>query len=180
ISASDLLVNATDVENDNLTVSNVQLVDPSSGSLAFNAATGNWEFTPAPGYNGPVELTYDITDDGTTNGVSDPKTVSGSASFEVFDVNDAPQTSEVTLSSIEEDSGAVSITASELLANATDPENDNLAVSNVTLADPSAGTITQISATEWRFEPSANFNGDVSFVYDITDDGTTNGAPDPI
>ncbi|HGF3731077.1 TPA: retention module-containing protein [Vibrio parahaemolyticus] len=180
ISASDLLVNATDVENDNLTVSNVQLVDPSSGSLAFNAATGSWEFTPAPGYNGPVELTYDITDDGTTNGVSDPKTVSGSASFEVFDVNDAPQTSEVTLSSIEEDSGAVSITASELLANATDPENDNLTVSNVTLADPSAGTITQISATEWRFEPSANFNGDVSFVYDITDDGTTNGAPDPI
>ncbi|EHH1108589.1 retention module-containing protein [Vibrio parahaemolyticus] len=180
ISASDLLVNATDVENDNLTVSNVQLVDPSSGSLAFNAATGNWEFTPAPGYNGPVELTYDITDDGTTNGVSDPKTVSGSASFEVFDVNDAPQTSEVTLSSIEEDSGAVSITASELLANATDPENDNLAVSNVTLADPSSGTITQISATEWRFEPSVNFNGDVSFVYDITDDGTTNGAPDPI
>ncbi|HHG3488971.1 TPA: retention module-containing protein [Vibrio parahaemolyticus] len=180
ISASDLLVNATDVENDNLTVSNVQLVDPSSGSLAFNSATGNWEFTPAPGYNGPVELTYDITDDGTTNGVSDPKTVSGSASFEVFDVNDAPQTSEVTLSSIEEDSGAVSITASELLANATDPENDNLAVSNVTLADPSAGTITQISATEWRFEPSENFNGDVSFVYDITDDGTTNGAPDPI
>ncbi|EIO4603516.1 retention module-containing protein [Vibrio parahaemolyticus] len=180
ISASDLLVNATDVENDNLTVSNVQLVDPSSGSLAFNAATGNWEFTPAPGYNGPVELTYDITDDGTTNGVSDPKTVSGSASFEVFDVNDAPQTSEVTLSSIEEDSGAVSITASELLANATDPENDNLTVSNVTLADPSAGTITQISATEWRFEPSVNFNGDVSFVYDITDDGTTNGAPEPI
>ncbi|TOF80963.1 RTX toxin [Vibrio parahaemolyticus] len=180
ISASDLLVNASDVENDNLTVSNVQLVDPSSGSLAFNSATGNWEFTPAPGYNGPVELTYDITDDGTTNGVSDPKTVSGSASFEVFDVNDAPQTSEVTLSSIEEDSGAVSITASELLANATDPENDNLAVSNVTLADPSAGTITQISATEWRFEPSVNFNGDVSFVYDITDDGTTNGAPDPI
>ncbi|TOB43962.1 retention module-containing protein [Vibrio parahaemolyticus] len=180
ISASDLLVNATDVENDNLTVSNVQLVDPSSGSLAFNAATGNWEFTPAPGYNGPVELTYDITDDGTTNGVSDPKTVSGSASFEVFDVNDAPQTSEVTLSSVEEDSGAVSITATELLANATDPENDNLAVSNVTLADPSAGTITQVSATEWRFEPSANFNGDVSFVYDITDDGTTNGTPDPI
>ncbi len=180
ISASDLLVNATDVENDNLTVSNVQLVDPSSGSLAFNAATGNWEFTPASGYNGPVELTYDITDDGTTNGVSDPKTVSGSASFEVFDVNDAPQTSEVTLSSIEEDSGAVSITASELLANATDPENDNLTVSNVTLADPSAGTITQISAMEWRFEPSENFNGDVSFVYDITDDGTTNGAPDPI
>ncbi|HCE1931976.1 TPA: retention module-containing protein [Vibrio parahaemolyticus] len=180
ISASDLLVNATDVENDNLTVSNVQLVDPSSGSLAFNSTTGNWEFTPAPGYNGPVKLTYDITDDGTTNGVSDPKTVSGSASFEVLDVNDAPQTSEVTLSSIEEDSGTVSITASELLANATDPENDNLAVSNVTLADPSAGTITQISATEWRFEPSVNFNGDVSFVYDITDDGTTNGAPDPI
>ncbi|MBT0325794.1 cadherin-like domain-containing protein, partial [Vibrio campbellii] len=180
LTQADLLANASDIENDTLTVSNVQLVDPSSGTLGFNSVSGTWSFTPAPGYNGTVELTYDITDDGTTNGASDPQTTPGTATFEVTEVNDSPVTSEVTLTSTEEDGGAVSITAAELLSNASDPESDNLTISNVALADPSAGTLTQVNATEWTFEPAADFFGDVNFTYEITDDGTTNGAPDPI
>ncbi len=180
ITQADLLANASDIENDTLMVSNVQLVDPSSGTLDFDNVTGTWSFTPAPGYNGKVDLTYDITDNGTTNGVSDPQTVSGTATFEVTEVNDAPVTSEVTLSSTEEDGGSVTITATELLSNASDPESDNLTVDNVVLVDPASGTLTQVSATEWTFEPAADFFGDVNFTYEITDDGTTNGTPDPI
>ncbi|HHF3229548.1 TPA: retention module-containing protein [Vibrio diabolicus] len=180
ITQADLLANASDIENDTLMVSNVQLVDPSSGTLDFDNVTGTWSFTPAPGFNGKVDLTYDITDNGTTNGVSDPQTVSGAATFEVTEVNDAPVTSEVTLSSTEEDGGSVTITATELLSNASDPESDNLTVDNVALVDPTSGTLTQVSATEWTFEPAADFFGDVNFTYEITDDGTTNGAPDPI
>ncbi|AXB33018.1 type I secretion C-terminal target domain-containing protein [Vibrio campbellii] len=180
LTQADLLANASDIESDTLTVSNVQLVDPSSGTLGFNSVSGTWSFTPAPGYNGTVELTYDITDDGRTNGASDPQTTPGTATFEVTEVNDSPVTSEVTLTSTEEDGGAVSITAAELLSNASDPESDNLTISNVALADPSAGTLTQVNATEWTFEPAADFFGDVNFTYEITDDGTTNGAPDPI
>ncbi|MEH0768721.1 retention module-containing protein [Vibrio alginolyticus] len=180
ITQADLLANASDIENDTLMVSNVQLVDPSSGTLDFDNVTGTWSFTPAPGYNGKVDLTYDITDNGTTNGVSDPQTVSGTATFEVTEVNDAPVTSEVTLSSTEEDGGSVTITDTELLSNASDPESDNLTVDNVVLVDPASGTLTQVSATEWTFEPAADFFGDVNFTYEITDDGTTNGAPDPI
>ncbi|MFH0273391.1 retention module-containing protein [Vibrio jasicida] len=180
ITQADLLANASDIENDTLTVSSVQLVDPSSGTLDFDNVSGTWSFTPAPGYNGTVNLTYTITDDGTTNGASDPQTVSGTATFEVTEVNDSPVTSEVTLSSTEEDGGAVTITTTELLSNASDPESDNLTISNVALADPSAGMLTQVSATEWTFEPAADFFGDVNFTYEITDDGTTNGAPDPI
>ncbi|CAH1540902.1 Adhesin [Vibrio harveyi] len=180
ITQADLLVNASDIENDTLTVSNVQLVDPSSGSLIFDSIAGTWSFTPAPGYNGTVNLTYDITDDGTTNGASDPQTASGTATFEVTEVNDAPVTSEVTLSSAEEDGGTVTITATELLSNATDPESDNLTISNLALANPTDGVLTQVSATEWTFEPASNFFGDVNFTYEITDDGTTNGSPDPM
>ncbi|NAW81407.1 retention module-containing protein [Vibrio sp. V43_P6S15P86] len=180
ITQADLLANASDIENDTLMVSNVQLVDPSSGTLDFDNVTGTWSFTPAPGFNGKVDLTYDITDNGTTNGVSDPQTVSGTATFEVTEVNDAPVTSEVTLSSTEEDGGSVTITATELLSNASDPESDNLTVDNVALVDPTSGKLTQVSATEWTFEPAADFFGDVNFTYEITDDGTTNGAPDPI
>ncbi|WP_104025815.1 retention module-containing protein [Vibrio hyugaensis] len=180
ITEAELLANASDIESDTLTVSNVQLADSSSGTLDFDSNTGTWSFTPAPGYNGTVNLTYDITDDGTTNGASDPQTVSGTATFEVTEVNDTPVTSEVTLTSTEEDGGAVTITATELLSNASDPEGDNLTISNLALAGPSMGTLTPVNATEWTFEPAADFFGDVNFTYEITDDGTTNGAPDPI
>ncbi|UTZ29158.1 retention module-containing protein [Vibrio campbellii] len=97
ISEADLIANATDIENDNLTVSNVQVTDPNSGSVSFNNVTGEWEFTPAPDYNGPVELTYDITDDGTTNGAPDPITIAGTAVLNVEATNDAP---EITATSV--------------------------------------------------------------------------------
>ncbi|MDF4633399.1 cadherin-like domain-containing protein, partial [Vibrio parahaemolyticus] len=155
ISEADLIANATDVENDNLTVSNVQLTDPNSGSITFNSGTGEWEFTPAPDYNGPVEITYTITDDGTTSGASDPKSVNGNASFNVTEVNDAPTTSEVVLSDIAEDSTAVEITQADLLANASDIENDTLMVSNVQLVDPSSGTLDFDNVTgTWSFTPA--------------------------
>ncbi|MEL7457952.1 MAG: cadherin-like domain-containing protein, partial [Pseudomonadota bacterium] len=97
ISEAELIANATDIENDNLTVSNVQVTDPNSGSVSFNNVTGEWEFTPAPDYNGPVELTYDITDEGTTNGAPDPITISGTAVLNVEATNDAP---EITATSV--------------------------------------------------------------------------------
>ncbi|MCC4225255.1 retention module-containing protein [Vibrio campbellii] len=97
ISEAELIANATDIENDNLTVSNVQVTDPNSGSVSFNNVTGEWEFTPAPDYNGPVELTYDITDDGTTNGAPDPITIVGTAVLNVEATNDAP---EITATSV--------------------------------------------------------------------------------
>ncbi len=128
ISEADLIANATDIENDNLTVSNVQVTDPNAGSVNFNNVTGEWEFTPASDYNGPVELTYTITDDGTTDGALDPKSVNGTASFNVTEVNDAPTTSQVALSDIAEDSSAVEITQADLLVNASDIENDTLTV----------------------------------------------------
>ncbi|CAH1603206.1 hypothetical protein THF1C08_920001 [Vibrio jasicida] len=114
-------------------------------------------------------------------GVDDTlNTNSSSFNIEVTAVNDSPVTSEVTLSSTEEGGGAVTITATGLMSNASDPESDNLTISNVALVDSSAGMLTQVNATEWTFEPAADFFGDVNFTYEITDDGTTNGGPDPI
>ncbi|WP_237668436.1 T1SS-143 repeat domain-containing protein, partial [Vibrio sp. V38_P2S17PM301] len=105
ITSDQLLANATDVENDNLTVSNVQVSDPAMGTVVFDAASGHWVFTPAQDFYGTVSFTYDITDDGTTNGVADPQTVAGSAQIDVLATNDAPviDGSAVT-SSIMEDS----------------------------------------------------------------------------
>ncbi len=97
ISEAELIANATDIENDNLTVSNVQVTDPNSGSVSFNNVTGEWEFTPAPDYNGPVELTYDITDDGTTNGAPDLITIVGTAVLNVEATNDSPEITAISV-----------------------------------------------------------------------------------
>ncbi|MPS40121.1 retention module-containing protein [Vibrio sp. VGrn 2] len=147
-------------------------------------ADGLVEFNPALNFFGNVNVDISVDDQGNEgiviSGV-DETLNSNSSQFviEVTEVNDAPTTSEVTLTSIDEDSGAVIMTAADLLVNAVDIESDNLTVSNVTLVDPAAGTLTQLSSTEWSFEPAPDFYGDVSFNYDITDDGMTNGVSDP-
>ncbi|MFB1054991.1 retention module-containing protein [Vibrio diabolicus] len=147
-------------------------------------ADGLVEFNPALNFFGNVNVDISVDDQGNEgiviSGV-DETLNSNSSQFviEVTEVNDAPTTSEVTLTSIDEDSGAVIVTAADLLVNAVDIESDNLTVSNVTLVDPAAGTLTQLSSTEWSFEPAPDFYGDVSFNYDITDDGMTNGVSDP-
>ncbi|HHF0551423.1 TPA: retention module-containing protein [Vibrio antiquarius] len=152
----------------------------------LNAAItdGLVEFNPALNFFGNVNVDISVDDQGNEgiviSGV-DETLNSNSSQFviEVTEVNDAPTTSEVTLTSIDEDSGAVIVTPADLLVNAVDIESDNLTVSNVTLVDPAAGTLTQLSSTEWSFEPAPDFYGDVSFNYDITDDGMTNGVSDP-
>ncbi|WP_395354985.1 retention module-containing protein [Vibrio sp. D3] len=147
-------------------------------------ADGLVEFNPALNFFGNVNVDISVDDQGNEgiviSGV-DETLNSNSSQFviEVTEVNDAPTTSDVTLTSIDEDSGAVIVTAADLLVNAVDIESDNLTVSNVTLVDPAAGTLTQLSSTEWSFEPAPDFYGDVSFNYDITDDGMTNGVSDP-
>ncbi|MCS0333139.1 retention module-containing protein [Vibrio diabolicus] len=183
-----LALNPSIIANYGLTVSG-----DGSGSIELKGtvsdlnaaiADGLVEFNPALNFFGNVNVDITVDDQGNEgiviSGV-DETLNSNSSQFviEVTEVNDAPTTSEVTLTSIDEDSGAVIVTAADLLVNAVDIESDNLTVSNVTLVDPAAGTLTQLSSTEWSFEPAPDFYGDVSFNYDITDDGMTNGVSDP-
>ncbi|MFH4615692.1 retention module-containing protein [Vibrio diabolicus] len=183
-----LALNPSIIANYGLTVSG-----DGSGSIELKGtvsdlnaaiADGLVEFNPALNFFGNVNVDISVDDQGNEgiviSGV-DETLNSNSSQFviEVTEVNDAPTTSEVTLTSIDEDSGAVIVTAADLLVNAVDIESDNLTVSNVTLVDPAAGTLTQLSSTEWSFEPAPDFYGDVSFNYDITDDGMTNGVADP-
>ncbi|WP_201863682.1 tandem-95 repeat protein [Microvirga soli] len=53
-------------------------------------------FTPAPDYHGPASFKYTVQDDGTTNGVADPKSTTGSVSFNVTAVADTPTVTNVT------------------------------------------------------------------------------------
>ncbi|PQJ42940.1 adhesin [Vibrio campbellii] len=185
-----LALNPTLVTNYNLTVSgdgtdSVELKG-TVADLNNTIANGLIEFNPDLNFFGDVQVDVTIDDQGNEGlvigGVDDTlNTNSSSFTIEVTEVNDTPETTPVTLPDIAEDSGVFSISEAELIANATDIENDNLTVSNVQVTDPNSGSVSFNNVTgEWEFTPAPDYNGSVELTYDITDDGTTNGAPDPI
>jgi glucose/arabinose dehydrogenase len=49
--------------------------------IASGPDTGKVRYTPAPDYNGPDSLSYQICDDGSTNGTSDPKCAGSAVAF---------------------------------------------------------------------------------------------------
>ena len=126
-------------------------------------------FTPTDNFNGEVIFTL-------TNN-SDSSILPGFLS--VLPVNDAPTTSNVTLTAITEDSGALTITNAQLISAAVDQESDTLTVSNVAIASGSGALVDNSNGT-WSYTPATNDETSVSFSYTITDDGTTNGSADPL
>ena len=67
ITEAELLANASDIDGDDLSVSNVR-VGSGSASVADNG-DGTWTVTPAPNWSGAGELLFDVTD-GHTNTAS--------------------------------------------------------------------------------------------------------------
>ena len=124
ITQAELLVNASDIDSATLTAESLSIAS-GNGTLDDNE-DGTWTYTPALNDDASVSFSYSINDgDGST-------ITTGSASLDITPVNDAPTTSEVTLTAIAEDSGVRVITAAELLGNASDDESDTLTVSNLT------------------------------------------------
>ena len=74
---------------------------------------------------------------------------------------------------ITQEDTSITINASTLLANDTDPDGDAFSITSV--QDGSNGTVILNSDGTVTFTPSANYNGNATFTYTITD---TNGATD--
>ena len=162
---------ATDVEGDALIYSVVSGPSAAQGTLSF-LANGSYSFTPAANFNGPVSFTY-MANDGTDD--SNVATVS----ITVTEVNDAPVAGDDPLSSVAEDSGARTISIASLLANdSKGPANESGQTLTITAVSNAVGGTVAIVGTDVVFTPTANYNGPASFDYSVSDNGTTNGAPD--
>src|SRR5258706_3923853 len=59
------------------------------------------------------------------------------------------------------------------------PANESRQTLTLTGVSNAVGGTVSNDATNVYFTPAADFNGAASFQYTITDNGTTNGAPDP-
>ncbi|MBW6512780.1 MAG: VCBS domain-containing protein, partial [Desulfuromonadaceae bacterium] len=167
ITQAELLANATDIDGDTLTVSNLTA---GSGTLSDNG-DGTWNYTPAADDDSSVSFSYDISDGTTTIN-------NNNATLDITPVNDVPTTSTVTLTAMAEDSGVRVITQAELLGTAADVESNTLTASNLGISSGS-GTLVDNGDGSWNYTPATNDDSSVSFSYTITDNGTTNGVLDP-
>jgi VCBS repeat-containing protein len=148
---------ATDV--DSTTLSYSVITGPSNGTLTLNAATGAYVYTPNADYNGSDNFTVRANDGELNSGIA-------TVSLTVIAVNDAPiVAAPVTLDPMLEDNSVV-ITAAQFLAGASDVDNVNLSVIDVTT---SIGTLVDNGNGSWTFTPPLNNDSAVTFSYLVSD-----------
>ncbi len=146
----DVLDNDTDLDGDNLTISDV--TNGNKGTAAISG--GKIVYTPDSDWNGTDSFTYTISDG---NGGTDTATVT----VTVTAMNDAPEAKDDT-ASVNEDS-SVEI---DVLDNDTDLDGDDLTISSVT---PGNKGTAVISGGKIVYTPDADWNGTDSFTYTISD-----------
>ncbi|EAQ52855.1 retention module-containing protein [Vibrio sp. MED222] len=194
----DLITASSDIENHNLTVTDISLTqNQGQGQLQRfeniagaddNSINGPyWVFTAADDYNGDVKFNYSIIDDGTTDGSPDFKVGSAEISLVVTEVNDQPVATDIDFGTMLEE-GQLIIKAEDLITATTDPEGHAITVTKVEI-DQGQGQIQKfenvggaddnsINGPYWVFTAADDYNGDVTFTYTVEDNGTTNGSND--
>ncbi|WP_040476951.1 cadherin-like domain-containing protein [Paramagnetospirillum caucaseum] len=155
ITASSLLVGATDVDGDALTLSSVG--SASGGTVALDV-NGDVVFTPNADFNGNASFDYTV-DDG-QGGIS-TRTVT----VNVVAVNDAPVALNKSVTINENSSETFSMVT--LLAGATDVDGDTMSLASV--SEASHGTVVLNADGTLTFTPSANYYGPASFAYTVSD-----------
>ncbi len=112
--------------------------NPIGGSVAI--VDGHIEFTPTLNFNGQASFTYTVQDNGQTNGVDDFFTDTGTASFTVTAVNDAPTSTNDSVTTAEDTAVVLAIADFGTFA---DVDGDSLAAVAIT-------TLPSNGALEWK------------------------------
>ncbi|MEZ8071813.1 tandem-95 repeat protein, partial [Vibrio kanaloae] len=162
LSQEQLLSQASDVEGDDLTASELSV---GGNATVIQNDDGSFTITPDENFNGDIDISFDISDGSNT--------VQASADLTVNPVNDLPVPQDQQFS-VEED-GTLIFTDADLLTGATDIEGDNLTIEGVTY-DGGDGILTDNGNGTYTFAPNENFNGDVNFGFDVSDGTDTVSA----
>ncbi|NOI26746.1 tandem-95 repeat protein, partial [Vibrio mediterranei] len=158
LQASDLLVNDSDIDGDELTLVSVTSTDDSHGTVNLDE-NGQIQFTPDANYNGQASFEYTVTDG---NGSFDTATVF----VNVTPVNDGPVATDLPFT-IQED-GTLLFTNDDILSATSDIDNDDLSIEQVTY-DGTSGVLDSHGDGTYAFTPNENFHGDLELNYSVTD-----------
>lgn len=138
------------------------------------------KFTPEADANNLADDRFSFqvqaTLDSSGNGISP----AAKAEIIVYEVNDPPVAINDTLSPISESVGSLAIPNASLLANdLPGPFNEQGQTLSIHSVDNSVGGSVSLSGENVIFTPTVGYNGQASFRYSVTDNGTTSGSPDP-
>jgi VCBS repeat-containing protein len=165
--ASGVLANDTDVDGP-FPLTAAVVSGPAHGTLTLNA-DGSFTYTPAANFNGTDSFTYKAIDGDGAYGVA-------VATITVTPVNDPPTVVNDTVS-VPEDGGAVVL---DLLTNDSDAPDTGETLTITAVTQPAHGTVAIIdNGTKVTYTPNLHYFGPDDFTYTVTDNGTTNGQPDP-
>ena len=178
-----VLANDSDPDGDPLTVtqvdgqpitaggSPVQITDPVTGTPIGSVTLtpeGTLVFTPAPGFNGPVDFPYTVSDGTTTD--------TATVNLTVDSINDPPVANPDQVTGPED-----TLLTFDPRANDSDPEKDPLTITEVNGQPIAVGTpvtlpegvLTLNPDGTMSFQPNPDFNGPVSFDYTVSDGALT-------
>ena len=157
VSKADLLQGYTDVDSDTLSIIHLSA---GNGFEVIDNGNGTFTIKSPLNYNGPVNLTYQVSD-----GIA---FTDASQAFSLSAVNHPPELTGVKATlKIGEEDVSYTVSAAELLQGYTDPEGDALSVVNLSagngfeVIDNGDGTFT--------VKPPSNFNGPVNLTYQVSD-----------
>jgi Bacterial Ig domain/Cadherin-like domain/FecR protein len=156
ITVDQLLTNDSDPDHDNLSIISVH--DGLNSQVTLNQASGEIVFTPTPTFNRSEQFTYEISDGHDHTAIA-TVTVTLKNLPPVANLDD-----QIEIHTLEPSK----ITTSQLLANDSDPDHDNLSIISVQDGLNSQVTLNQNSG-EIVFTPTPTFNGSGQFTYEISD-----------
>ncbi|BAQ61232.1 alkaline phosphatase [Geminocystis sp. NIES-3708] len=162
LNTNDLLAGFSDPEGGILSVTSLSA--NISGTFIDNQ-DGTWTFTPnTTNYNGPVELTYSVTDNQGANISANQLFVI--APNTVTPINSDPIGSATAVLADGSEDITYTINASDLLQGFSDADGDTLSVDALTVDN---GNLVDNLDGTWTLNPNLNYNGLVNLSYNVID-----------
>ncbi|MDP6719975.1 MAG: Ig-like domain-containing protein, partial [Pirellulaceae bacterium] len=181
ISPNDLLANdepgPANENNQTLTLLGTAGESANGGTASLNG--GVITYLPPADFNGLDTFTYEIGDNGSTNGSTVTKMDVGTVTITVHEVNDAPIAVPDNVNATEDTTLQFNGTALTI-NDQRGPSNESsqgLTIDSVGATSAQGGFVS-LNSQVITYIPPTDFTGTDTFTYRAIDDGTTNGVPD--
>ncbi len=162
LNGTDLRLNDSDLDGDDLVINTTPITDVSNGTLTINA-NGTYTYVPNANFNGIDTFEYEVCDNATP-----AQCAQATVTITVNPVNDAP-VAVADVAVVNEDE---TLNGSNLLTNDSDVDGDDLLINTTPVKDVANGTLTIHADGTYTYVPNENFNGTDSFTYAVCDNGT--------
>ncbi|HRH01674.1 MAG TPA: Ig-like domain-containing protein [Bacteroidia bacterium] len=159
LNGTSILNNDSDLDGNNLVLNTTPVTAPAHGQLTLNS-NGTFTYVPDVNYFGSDTFVYSVCDDGSPSLCS-----TASVTLNITASNDAPIAVNGNYSTSED----VSLNGSSVLTNDSDPDGDLLIINTTPIVNVSSGNLTLNSNGTFTYIPALNFNGTVSFTYEVCD-----------